>query len=182
MIKDEIIVRRYADAYVGFLKETIGLDKGLRDLRHLKQTIINPAPEFLEFLDRPDITHKEKYEFIDNVARDDFSDETKNFLKFLSDKGRINRLADIIEYIRINYSHPGRVEAVLKTRFPLDPDLIKLIQDSLEKKYKKKFKLFINLDAQMLGGIQIIFGNIVIDDSLRGRLDDLKQELMQIRI
>ncbi len=182
MIKDEIIIKRYADAFVGFLKGTVGLQKGLQDLRNLKNTVIRDNPEFLQFLERLEITYTEKCDFIDKVLKDDFSEETRQFLKLLLRKDRIDKLIDIIEYIRITYSHIGRVEALLRTGFPLDLELIKAIEDKLEEKLQKKFKFYIDLDGELLGGVQVVIGNTVIDGSVRCRLDELKEQLMTIRV
>ncbi len=182
MIKDEIIVKRYADAFVGFLKDTIGLEKGLEDLKTLKNAVIRDNPEFLQFLESLDASYLEKCDFMDKVLRDYFSEELKQFMKLLLRKGRFNKLPDIIEYIRITYSHAGEVEAILKTSFPLDLDLIKAVEDKLEEKFKKRFKFYIDLDGDLLGGIQVTIGNTVIDGSVRRRLDELREKLITARV
>jgi len=178
---DKIVTERYAEAFVGFAKETIGLEIALKDLRNLKNIVIHDNPEFLEFLSNLDISYTEKCEFIDKVLND-FSPEFRQFLKLLIEKERINKIEDIVQYIREKYSQGGKVPALLKTAFPLDLELIKIIKDKLESKLKKKFKLYIDLDGNLLGGVQVIIGNTVIDGSVRKRLDELKEKLMLARV
>jgi F-type H+-transporting ATPase subunit delta len=182
MIKDEIIVKRYADAFMGFLKENIGQEKGFQDLRALRDTVIRDNPEFMQFLESQEITHTEKCDFIDKIVRDGFSDEIRDLLKLLLKKERINKLEDIMEYIRINYAYMGEEDVLLKTSFPLDIELIKNIEERLTKKFKKRLKFYIDLDGELLGGVQVIIRNTILDGSVRHRLDGLKEKLMTIRI
>ena len=55
MIDNLIVVKRYAEAFVGYLKESIGLEKGLDDLKRFKSVAIRDNPDFLQFLETPEI-------------------------------------------------------------------------------------------------------------------------------
>jgi len=182
MIKDEIVVKRYADAFISFSKGTIGLDKALQELKDLKSNVINDNPEFLEFLRGLEITQSEKFDFIDKVVTDGFSEETRDFLKLLIEKGRIEMLLVIMEYIRVTYGYRGEEGVLLKVSSALDLETIKAIEDKLEEKFKKKFKFFIDLDGDLLGGIQVTIGNTVIDGSIKRRIEDLKEKLMTVSV
>lgn len=178
---EKIIVKRYAEAFIGYAKESIGIEKALLDLKNFKG-ILRENPELLEFLKSPEITHKEKFQVIDKVLNEDFSKEIGHFLKLLLEKGRIEKIRDIIEYTRITYSHKGESEVLIKTSFPLDLAVIKRIENKLEKKFNRKLKFYIDLDASLLGGLQITIGNTIIDGSVRRRLGELKEKLETIRI
>lgn len=180
MIKDEIIVKRYADAFVSFLKETIGLQKGLRDLTKLKDSVIRDSPEFLRFLESMDITYSEKSDFIDKIIKEGFPAEIRHFLKLLLRKERIDKLVDIMDYIRITYSNMA--VALLRVSFPLDLKVVKVIENKLEEKFNKKFKFYIELDGELMGGVQVIIGNTVIDNSVRRHIDELRGKLMTLRV
>jgi len=82
----------------------------------------------------------------------------------------------------VAYAHLGRTDAVLRTSSPLDLELIRKIRDKLEEKFQKKFKFYIDLDTNLLGGVQVIIGNRIIDGSLRRRLDELKGKLLAARV
>ena len=183
MIKDKIVAKRYADAYMAFVRQTIGQEKSIQELKDLKNVVIHENPGFLEFLVHKSIGHQEKRDFVEKVLNDNFSQELKDFLKFLLDKERIANLADIMEYIRINYSYGQEIEALLKTSFPLDVELIKEVEDTLKKKLNKKLRFYIDLDADLMGGIQVTMGdNTIIDGSVRRRLADLKEKLRGARV
>jgi len=180
-IKDQIVVGRYAEAFLKFSKDSIGIEAALADLRELKH-IIKDNPEFLNFLESKEITFNEKCEFINNVLKAGFSEQIKQFLKLLLEKERIDKILDIAEYARIKYSHGGEIEALLRTTFPLDLVLIKKIEQALEKKFNKKFKFYIDLDGSLLGGVQIVMGNTVIDGTVKRRLEELREKLQALKV
>jgi len=181
VIKNIIIASRYAEGFISYADSSIGLDKALEDLKKVKD-LMRDNPEFVEFLFTPYVAFVDKEDFIDKVLKKGFSEEIKHFLKLLIDKGRIDYFSDIVEYARVKYSHFGETEVLLKTTFPLDLSAIRKIRVALEQKYKKKFKFYIDLDSNLLGGIQVIMGNTVIDGSVRRRLDELKEKLMSVGV
>jgi F-type H+-transporting ATPase subunit delta len=181
-MKDEIIVKRYADAFMVFSRETGVQEKTINDLKNLRNIIIHDNPEFLKVLESPEISFSEKCDFIDRILNEEFHEETRIFVKLLLEKERIDKIVDIAEYIRTAYSYKGETEALLKTAYPLDLELIKTIQDRLESKFKKKFKFYIELDGDLIGGIQVVIGHTVIDSSIKGSLDELKERLMNVRV
>jgi len=180
-MKDSVIVKRYADAFAGYAAETIGIEKALEDFKNLR-SIMRENSGFGEILSTLEITYTEKCHFIDKVLGEGFSEEMRQFLKLLLEKRHIDRLLDIAEYLRITYSQSGKIEALLKTGFPLDTELIKMIKEKLEKKFQKELKFYIELDPTLLGGVQVTIGNMVIDGSVRGRLEELKEKLVAARV
>lgn len=179
-MKDSIIVKRYADAFMAYAKEGAGQERVYKDLKNLR-TIMRDNERFQEILYSPDINHAEKYAFLDKILQG-FSEELRHFLKLLLEKGRIEKIPDIAEYIRVAYSHGKVVEALVKTTFPLEIEVMDKIKNRLEKKFNKRFKLYTDLDDSLLGGIQVIFENTIIDGTLRRRLCDLKEELLKLRV
>ncbi len=179
-MKNDAIVKRYTDAYIAFAKETIGTDKALEELQKAKW-VIRDNEDFRTFLQTLDITNSEKEEVIDKVFKG-FSEEFVHFLKYLLRKKRITRFLDIAEYARLTYSHGMRVEAVLKTSYLLDTGLIARIRAAIEKKIGKRLRLFIELDPSLMGGIYVKIGNIIIDGSVRRKLEDLKERLTTLKV
>ncbi len=180
-MRELIAVNRYAEAFLGFIKESIGIEKGMKDLKNIRG-LLRDNPDFKEFLEHLNIDVDEKLDVIDKVLGDDFSEESKIFLRLLLDKRHIDLLSGIADYVRIKYSHANEVEAVLKSTYPLDLDLVKDIKDKLEKKFHKKLNLYIDYDPDLLGGCQVIIGHKIIDGSVKKRLGDLKEKLMLLKV
>lgn len=180
-MKNEVISKRYADAFLGFARDSIGFDKGLEELQDLRR-VFRDNPEIMSFVESPQIMDNEKRAFIDGILKDNFSEEIREFLKLLLRKGRIKLLPDIAEYARVEYSHGIEVDALLKTSYPLDTEDIARIKTVLENEFKKKLHLYVELDSDLLGGIYVKIGNTIIDGSVKRRLEDLREKLTVMKV
>ena len=67
----------------------------------------------------------------------------------------------------------------LTSAFPLSEQDLQRIRDKLADKYQKNIQLQCNLDQTLLGGLQLRIGDEVIDASIRGKLKQLANQLMQ---
>jgi F-type H+-transporting ATPase subunit delta len=181
MIKNRVVVIRYAEAFAGYARESIGLERALADIR-IVRNLIRDNPEFKEFLESTDITVYEKEELIGKVFKNEISKETINFLRLLLEKKRIVNLYDIAEYLLLTYAHEGAEEVLLRTSLPLDIGLIKSLEEKLSRRYDKNFKFYIDLDGSLLGGVQVVIGNTILDGSVRKRLSDLKEKLKETEV
>jgi len=181
VINEEIVSKRYADAFLACARETIGFDKALDELQRAKR-IIRDNPDIKEFFEHLEITNSEKIEMADTVFKDDFLDETRHFLQLLIKKKRINLFVDIAEYARIHYAHGVEVDTLLKTSYPLETGTIQRIKDTLEARINKKIHLYIQLDADLVGGVCAQIGNIIIDGSVKRRLLDVKEKLAILEV
>lgn len=179
MIKNKVIVSRYAEAFISLARENCGLEKALGDLVVVKN-IIRDNPGFGELMHNPEISYTEKCVVIDEAIRDGLSDEIRNFLKLLIEKKRFDIFLDAAEYLRAKYAHLGQVDVLLRTAFPLELDLIKKIEVVLKKRLKQDLKFYIDLDGSLLGGVQVVIGNTIIDGSVIKRLNDLKEKLTTV--
>lgn len=179
-MKDRVIVKRYAQGFVRFTQGTITIEKIVEEAQNFR-SLLRDNPEFNDFLNTPAVDQAEKIKTIETVLAG-YSQEFRQFLRLLLEHGRISKISDIAEYLRITYAHGGEVEALLKTTYPLDLDLLKRVKEKLEKKLNKKFNLYLELDPDLLGGVQLTVGNTIIDGSVRKRLSELKQKLSALRV
>ena len=147
------------------------------------KSIIRDNPGFGNLMYNPEISYSEKCTIIDEVIRDGISDEMRNFMKLLLEKKRFDIFQDVAEYLRAKYSHEGQVDVLLKTAFPLELELINKIQAALKKKFKQNnLRFYIDLDGSLLGGVQVVIGNTIIDGSIRKRLAELKDKLTTVEM
>lgn len=178
---DEILAKRYADAFMKYAHDSIGLEKAIDDFKNIK-IVLNGNPELIELLKAPEISSFEKNEIIDHLPGDYFTQEFRHFLKLLLKKGRIDKLNDIVEYIRVNYSFAGKTQVLLKASYPVDPDFFPRILQKFKDKFGKDIKLYFDLDGSLLGGLKAVMGNTVIDASIRRRLEDLRKNLQELKV
>ena len=176
-----IAERMYAEGFLEYAGQTIGFDKALGEILAVKD-VFRENPELKSFLENPAILSREKSEMIERVFTDGFSQEMRDFLKLLLKNGRIEKFHDIAEYARVKYSHGKEVDAVISASYPLDLDILESLKSVLEKKLHKKLHLYSDLDTDLLGGVKVTIDNIVLDGSVKKRLEDMKEKLMSVRV
>lgn len=180
-MKEKIIANRYGEAFLGYAKEAgLDLNKAALQMEELKSALAQ-NPGLSEFLESAGILYREKCSLIEEVFKD-FSPEARQFLKLLLEKNRVKNILEICDYIRLNYTHGETVEALLRSARPLNRESESRLKEQLENKLKKKLILRSELAPDLLGGVQVVIGNKVIDGSLRKRLDDLKEQLMTAKV
>ncbi len=180
-MKEKALIKRYAEAYLAYMKEAGNIDVAISEIKNVK-SILRENADLKSFFLSKKINYSQKCEFIDLVFKDSLLPKTRNFLKFLIDKNRIQYLADIADYVRVNYGRGNVKEAIVKTSFPMDTDFLVRIKKGLEDKFNTKLHLYIELDSTLLGGIKVIIGNRIIDGSVKKRLDDLRTRLLKVRV
>lgn len=176
-----IIERIYAEGFLEYARDTIGFARGIKEITDAKE-IFRENPELKSFLEDPALVKSEKEETIDRVFSDGFSEDFRNFLKLLLGKGRINIFADIARYVRIKYAHGEEVDAVVSASYPLDTDVLGSIKAGLEKRLGKKLHIYSDLDGDLLGGVRVTIGNMVLDGSVKKRLSDMRDKLIAARV
>lgn len=96
----------------------------------------------------------------------------------LGAKNKILLLPTIYKlYLDYKNRHDGVMTVELISAFALKNAQIEVLRKALEKKYAKKMELTVKQDADLIGGAIIRIGNMVIDNSLKGRLKKLKEIL-----
>jgi F-type H+-transporting ATPase subunit delta len=180
-MKNRIIIKRYVEAFMAYAGQASWVSAAVGDFKNMAK-VLQKCPELLKFLQAPEITGHQKEDFIDRVLGGDFSREFAQFLKLLLEKSRIEFLPGIVKYALDTYSHGNQVEASLKSVFPIDPGLVERIKLQLESGLNRKLKLTAGLDPELLGGVQVTIGNMVIDGSVRRRLKELEEKMETARV
>lgn len=176
-----IIERMYAEGFLDYAGQIIGFNKALSELLAVKG-VFRDNPDLKAFMENPAMMTREKTELVEKVFADNFSQEMRDFLKLLLKKGRIGIFSDIAEYARIKYSHGKEVDAVISASYPLDLDMLEALKSVLESRLHKKLHLYSDLDSDLLGGVKVTVDNVVLDGSVKKRLEDMKEKLMAARV
>lgn len=179
-MKHEVVTKRYADAFVAYARASAPLDAIMNDIRYLKRTIRDNV-DFMAFLENMAITINEKISFLAEVLKDDILPETKHLCDLLLKRHRIGLLPDILECVRLHYSEMEKKNVVLRSAYLIDDDMMRALTKTIEYNLGK-CKFYLGIDGELLGGIQIIMDNKVIDCSIKKRLDDIRRKLMTTRV
>lgn len=180
-MKDKIVITRYSEAYVSFALPKVGLPRLIEDMRVLR-SLIREVPQLDRFLRAPEVPEREKGSFMEKNLAGVLTLETIDFVKYLITKGRIENLTGIADYVRQVYSRGLVIDAVLKSTFPLELDLVEKIRDALAKLAGRNVNLYFELDPDLLGGVQITMGNKIIDGSVKNNLNEMKKKLLKAQV
>ncbi len=108
----------------------------------------------------------------------DVSDTVLNLVFLLSGRGKVKIASEISqEYERLLDAHYGIGRAEVVSAVPLDEGDREKVSSRLEQMTGRKFALDAEVDPDILGGLIIKIGDMLIDRSLRGRLEALRREL-----
>lgn len=104
--------------------------------------------------------------------------ELTTFLRLLAEYDRLGLLPAISQlFAQQQAAADNRLDAVVRTAFSLTDDQAKALQDGLAKRLERSVELEFREDTDLIGGVLIESGDIVIDASIRGDLDRLAQQL-----
>jgi F-type H+-transporting ATPase subunit delta len=107
------------------------------------------------------------------------SPQALNLVALLIRRGRIAdlpRLAD--EFRRLDNARQGITLAMATSALPLDRDEIRELTEQLERLTGGRVELEIQTDPALLGGLVVRVGDRLIDGSVRGRLERLRNQLV----
>lgn len=104
--------------------------------------------------------------------------EVTTFLRLLAEYDRLALLPAISQlFAQQQAAADNRLEAVVRTAFSISDEQAKALQDGLAKRLARSVELEFQEDADLIGGVLIESGDLVIDASIRGDLDRLAQQL-----
>lgn len=147
------------------------------------QKLLKENKEVRRFFFSPDIPLLKKQEIVEKGLSKTQDKIFINFLKVLLDKGHIKDLVEITDsYKELVYQKMNIIEAKIKTPFSLDENEKKKIKESLENKFKKEIQLNEVIDPDLIGGFTLLVNNQLMDFSLSGKLNKLKEDLLAINL
>jgi F-type H+-transporting ATPase subunit delta len=117
--------------------------------------------------------------FID-IGGGRLSDRGQNFVRVLAESGRLGLLPEILalyEEERARAEQRQRIEIV--SAYALSPKFKGLIGQAMQQRLGLAVDLGTRIDRDLIGGVVIRAGDLVIDASLRGRLQGLGAALKQ---
>ncbi|MDP4179838.1 MAG: F0F1 ATP synthase subunit delta [Bacillota bacterium] len=175
-----LIDRRYAEALELIASKNNEVDSFQDELKEVVNLYKN-GTEFKYFLDNPEIKIDTKKEIIKNIFSKSLKKEMVNFLLLLLDKGRIKFLPGIYEeFVKLADIRRNMLNITIYSAANLDESQINKLRDKYGKLYNaSKVKATAKIDPSLIGGIKVKIGDKVIDGSLKGRFESIREILMK---
>jgi F-type H+-transporting ATPase subunit delta len=136
-------------------------------------------PTMLALIESPRAEHAQLAGLFAGVCGERLDDRARNLLKLLAQNGRLALLPVIAElYEQMRAEAEGSVEAELIAAMDVDAAAQDKIAQALKARLKREVTLTFKVDPALLGGAIVRAGDLVIDGSVRGRLQKLASALI----
>jgi ATP synthase F1 delta subunit len=174
----EEIARVYAEALFEVAKQKGKLDVIREQLGQVADAL-QADRELAVFFFSPYFSSAEKR---DGIARaiTGAEPELTNFLELLVEKHRM----PVIFRMRRRFDElweeeNKQLDVTLTSAVELDPEIVERVGAEIERQTDRKVQLRSRVDGDLLGGLVLQVGNMVLDASIRNRLERLRKEVAQ---
>lgn len=181
-MRETRVAARYALALFKIALKSGNVDMIAIDLNQLRSFSASHKG-FLEFLQSPNINEDEKMSFLRTIFTTRLSPQLLSFFELLLHKHRINLLSEIaVEFEQLLEDHQGLIKAKVVTAIQIDETVKNRLREKLEKISGKKIEIIQKIDRSIIGGVIVYMHNRVIDRSVRRELEQLRHDLLQVKV
>jgi len=172
---------RYALALFGLAKENSELEAVEKNVRNLNMVYENNK-DLENFVTNPTRSFEEHFQVINKLKElMNFSSIFVKFLSILVVKRRIFFLKKIlISYLKLNLKNKGELNATLISSKKLSPEELKNLSEELSKTLNSNVSLNYSVDENLIGGLKIQIGSLMIDTSIRNSLKKYENSMLEI--
>lgn len=168
--------RPYARAVFELARDTGSFAEWSDRLQLLSAVVLDPQMNAI--LDAPSLGAVQRAELILKVCGDKVGEPGANLVRLMAENGRLKLMAEVTAlYEVLRAKAEGKVEAQVISAQPLTAEQQAAIAASLSKRLGSEVSLSVDVDAELLGGAIIRANDLVIDGSVRGRLNKLASQL-----
>lgn len=169
------VARPYAKAAFDFAVEHQSLDRWQSMLAFTAEVTRNEQIE--ELLSGALAPETMSQTFI-AVCGEQLDDAGQNLIKVMAENGRLRVLPEVLQqFIELRASLEAIAEVDVTSATPLSEAQQAKIAAAMEKRLSRKVKLNCKIDKSVLAGVIIRAGDMVIDGSVRSRLERLADVL-----
>lgn len=167
--------RRYAEAAFDVARQDGNVDQWLSDLQYVKGMLERRT--IRQYFDEPNVSREEKVQTLPRIFGG-LQPHALNLLRILTVKHRMHLLPAIIEELeRLIRESRGVAEAMVTVARPIDGSEQQEIAHRLSAMLGRQVEVHTRIEKNIIGGIVVRVGDQLIDASVAGRLDRLRQEL-----
>jgi F-type H+-transporting ATPase subunit delta len=173
------ISTRYARAFLDHIESKGNLKDVAGDMILLNNTF-ESSRELRNVMSNPVIKKDDKVAILTQLFESKVTADTVNFLKFILDKNREDKLVDIVR--RFNEMHDakaGIVNAEVIGAYEITEDLKGNFLEAVEKYSSKSARVKYSSDEDLIGGFRIRIGDTIVDASVKNQLELLKTRLLE---
>ena len=172
-----VVHRVYAQALLDAAQEQKRLDAVRKQFDEFAAAL-RGSDELRRFLQNPQVELLTKQAALEDLLKG--SDElVLNFVRLLADKGRIAEIEQVYEeWTRLLAQQERILELELQTAVELSDQEAAKVVGQIEKASGRKIIATRTVDPDLIGGLVVQAGSLRLDASVRGRLEQLREQLI----
>jgi F-type H+-transporting ATPase subunit delta len=175
-------VEEIAQVYARALFEVANAHDSLDEIHESLDTFadaMHGSRDMMTFFFSPYFSVVEKKEGLKRAV-EGANPEFDNFLQALIERHRMPAIFRIRTEFTALWDEARKLLPVqIVSAVKLDPDTVKSIGDRIGEQVDRKIELSSEVDPDILGGIVLRVGNLILDASIRNRLEQLRKQVAQ---
>ena len=178
---DTKLASRYAEAIFAAAHGRHLVDQVEAEITEVAQTLA-ASPDLMRVLDHPEIRDDRKCELVRRIFRTYLSAELMSFLELLVTRGRQQLLPEVAkEYQSLADRARGILRAEVVAASPLTEQQAARLEAVLSQRTGLQVHCEQQVDPELLAGALVRIGSQVLDGSAKGRLEELRRSLVEVR-
>lgn len=174
------IARHYADAFLNAADGEAEPDAFLDEIEEINRDVFRPNPKLVQVLGSVTVPQSERERIVLELFDRRASDLTVRFLRVLNRHGRLGLFSTVAEEARkIWNNRHNRVPVEVRTAAPLDEAQRGSLGERVGRMIGAIPILNVSTDPSLIGGLVIKVGDYVYDASVKNRLEQLRQRLIE---
>ena len=166
------IARPYAEAVYRIAKQGGSLDKWSQMLEFAATAVADP--QMRAVIGNPKLTAEQQKKVFLSICGQQLDESGVNLINLLQENRRLSVLPAIREQFEsLKALHGGLLEAEIFSAFALTDAEKQELVSRLETKFTRKVEATVTIEPELIGGIRIVAGDVVIDASVRGQLQNM---------
>ena len=176
MAERATIARPYAKAAFAVAREAGRLDQWSRWLATAREVVL--SDEFQKLERSPGVSTEQLEGLVASIAGADLDAHGQALLRLLTENGRLDFLPEIAVRFKELVAEAGNIADVeIVSATVLDERQKERLAAALRQRLRREVRLHCAVDPALVGGAVVRSGDMLIDGSLRGKLERLETEL-----
>ena len=174
------LARRYAEALIGAAEKEGGVDPLLEELAEIETDVLKAFPQFALLLASPRVSTAHKDQVVTEVFGKGASSLVVRFLRVLNRHERLGMLAVVAREARAIWDRRNhKIPVHVRTAVPLDEKQLETLRDRLAAFTGATPILLVSTNPDLIGGLVVQVGDHRYDASVKNRLAQLRQRLIE---
>lgn len=129
-------------------------------------------------LGNPHVTPPQLAQLFIDIAGTQLDEAAQNFMRTLAENRRLRYLPEISKsFDELKDAEEGVVDVTVTSAAPLGEEQQRTLAEAMTRRLKREVRLHTEVDPALIGGAVLRAGDLVVDGSVRSRLERIAYEL-----